>query len=540
MSSRKIKVSKKVMLLTLSGLVTAVGLGISIPFIIQSTHTNNANSTIPNVSKPSGSSLAPINYSYDNFVNNYDGTLTSNSLVFSASGSKEVKSSLQTRAITVDGLNDIDSSMGLVDAMSQGLLDNSYDPKYNEVREVIDMDGAHRKIVTTKCFDNNRKYMPILTYNNDTYYSYSESRTWDDVNRSIYPGWNLNRSNLSSHNQNKMIGVDILVYTPTEVLKTAYPSVTDKIIGLSISLSNLISTYGDQTKQVLSQLIDAVNPSLVNFWGVSDSNLDKLPDLSSNTNIKKISIRGDYSNLNGFVFPSSVLELEFSSQNYKAVDPLQIPESAAIIYEQGYSSYFTSIDLSTHKGMSNEDLQKAVNVVYQQRIHERAFQGDFAGGYIYSWNLRNTGIYSFNNVTIPMLTDGTGRFYIAYVAVETDGNQGPIANEVISDNSSKPSNDSQINEWFDWNQNGWSTITEVKITAKDNVKLNFNNTVQEILGFINKYPNIKVVDISALQFSNDETLDELIDAVNKAIADKYTGMDGTPTVKLDFIKVNYL
>lgn len=538
---KKSKVSRRTLLLILSGLVTTASIGVAVPFVIKSFNGTTSLITNGNVQAPidSTSSTPIYNGLYDNFVNNYDGTLTSSSLVFAAPNAKTSPSLLGRSTSTFTNDLVLDNEMNVIDNASQQLQQHGYDPKYNSIKKVTDIDGEVRAIVTTNCFENNRKYMPILTYNDDTYYSYSQTRSWEDVNGNVYPGWTLQKSQLSSYDGNNFFGISWYSYKPTETLKKAYPNVVDHVVGLGIILPEIVKSYGEKTKDVLSKLInDHSEISYLTFYGVDDSNIGHLPTIGENTNIKKMAIRGTYSNLTGFAFPKSLLELEFSSQNYKAVDPLQLPKSAAIIYEQNYSSYFTSINLSSHQNMTNDQLQEAVNVVYQQRIHERTFQGNFAGGYIYSWNLRKTGLSSFNGVTIPMLTDGTGRFYIAHVEVETDGNQGPNKDEVIGNNpSGKPSNDSQIDEWYDWNEQGWSKVTQVTVTSKDNAPVNFENTVQEILGFVKKYPNIKTVDVSALKFTDEsKTLDQLEKTVNEELAKKYADMSGKPTIQLKFIK----
>ena len=359
--------------------------------------------------------------------------------------------------------------------------------------------------------------MPILAYDEDDTANFSQTRTSLDLIVNNFPGWTRTiESNSYSTN-----GSYVQKFVATDTLKGAFKNLQKtEVTELVVCVDQLVKKVSTTDyKSEIQKLITSVNPDYLTLEDVKDDNLQYVPELN-NSNLKKLTVSGSFTSLNGVKISDTVQELEISSSQMTSVDPLLIPANAALITEMN-SSIFTDIDLSSHKNLSVEDLQKAVNTVYEQRISERAFQGNFAGGYIYSWNLRGTGITSFNEVSVPKLNDGTDRFYIAYVAVESTNSDG-TAQEVISEGT-EPSNDSQIGEWFDWNEQGWSKVSDIIVTAKDSAKLDFNKTVQEIMGFLAKYPNTVKIDVSALQFTDEnKTSGDLVTELKNQIKASYS------------------
>ena len=376
--------------------------------------------------------------------------------------------------------------------------------------------GEQKEFKVSTVFKNNRKFMPMLAYDTDDVANFSQTRIWIDLVLDDFPGWDRT-SVWNTFSQN---GSYVHKYTATDTLKKAYPNLQKtEITKLVICLSDLVYKVKDTTnyKEVVQKLIDEVNPDYLDLQYVNDSNIQYLPELN-NSNLRKLSISGGFTSLSSLKISDKVQEIEVKG-GLTSIDPLIFPKDAAFITESG-SAIFTEINLSAHKNLTTEELQKAVDIVYKDRINERAFQGNFAGGYIYSWNLRNTGISSFNSVTVPELNDGTGRFYIAYVAVETENSDGTVE-EVISEGT-QPSNDSLIKEWYDWNPQGWEKVSDIIVTAKDSAKLDFDKTVKEIMGFLQKYPNVIKIDISSLKFTDDKkTLSDLETQLKNQIKGNY-------------------
>ncbi|MDE6894322.1 MAG: IgG-blocking protein M [Malacoplasma sp.] len=388
--------------------------------------------------------------------------------------------------------------------------------------------GEQKEFKVSTVFKNNRKFMPMLAYDTDDVANFSQTRIWIDLVLDDFPGWDRT-SVWNTFSQN---GSYVHKYTATDTLKKAYPNLQKtEITKLVICLSDLVYKVKDTTnyKEVVQKLIDEVNPDYLDLQYVNDSNIQYLPELN-NSNLRKLSISGGFTSLSSLKISDKVQEIEVKG-GLTSIDPLIFPKDAAFITESG-SAIFTEINLSAHKNLTTEELQKAVDIVYNDRINERAFQGNFAGGYIYSWNLRNTGISSFNSVTVPELNDGTGRFYIAYVAVETENSDGTVE-EVISEGT-QPSNDSLIKEWYDWNPQGWEKVSDIIVTAKDSAKLDFDKTVKEIMGFLQKYPNVIKIDISSLKFTDDKkTLSDLETQLKNQIKGNY--FEDSPLNKIEFV-----
>ncbi|MDE5952592.1 MAG: IgG-blocking protein M [Malacoplasma sp.] len=388
--------------------------------------------------------------------------------------------------------------------------------------------GEQKEFKVSTVFKNNRKFMPMLAYDTDDVANFSQTRIWIDLVLDDFPGWDRT-SVWNTFSQN---GSYVHKYTATDTLKKAYPNLQKtEITKLVICLSDLVYKVKDTTnyKEVVQKLINEVNPDYLDLQYVNDSNIQYLPELN-NSNLRKLSISGGFTSLSSLKISDKVQEIEVKG-GLTSIDPLIFPKDAAFITESG-SAIFTEINLSAHKNLTTEELQKAVDIVYKDRINERAFQGNFAGGYIYSWNLRNTGISSFNSVTVPELNDGTGRFYIAYVAVETENSDGTVE-EVISEGT-QPSNDSLIKEWYDWNPQGWEKVSDIIVTAKDSAKLDFDKTVKEIMGFLQKYPNVIKIDISSLKFTDDKkTLSDLETQLKNQIKGNY--FEDSPLNKIEFV-----
>lgn len=376
--------------------------------------------------------------------------------------------------------------------------------------------GVQKEFKVSTLYQNNRKFMPMLAYDEDDVANFSQTRTWRDLVVDDFPGWERTTT-YNSYSQN---GSYIEKYVASETLKKAYPNLQKtEITKLVICLSDLVYKvkYTTDFKSVVEHLISSVNPDYLDIEYVNDSNIQYLPELN-NSNLKKLAISGGFTSLSGIKISDSVQEIEIMG-GLTSIDPLIFPKDAAFITESR-SSIFTEINLSAHEKLTTEELQRAIDIVYKDRINERAFQGNFAGGYIYAWNLRNTGISSFNSVTVPELKDGTGRFYIAYVAVETANSDGTVE-EIISEGT-EPSNDSKINEWYDWNQQGWEKVSDIIVTAKDSAKLDFDKTVKEIMGFLKKYPNVIKIDVSALQFTDEsKSLDDLVTQLKNEIKSNF-------------------
>ena len=480
-SKRKMK-SLFASLSILSSVGVAVGVGASV-----ATHQSYSSNSDSNISKDeSTNNSAALSFS------------TSSSVVSSQTvgGSSSSNSSSSNESTTISPSN------------------------YNKTEKLTTDKGEKKDILVSKLTKNNRSFMPILAYSDDDASNYVSGRSGSDVEHDNYNGWTKSEAIATSNNYAWSYS-----YTANDILKGAYSSVTPTIKVLSISLE--IAKDDNLTANDIASFINSQSgTTMVKFFEVRNDNVNLLPDLSSNTEIQKVQIVASLQNMNGvneltslpknLTFPKNTKEIEFYTPDVKSIDPLAIPQDASVISDNTpLSARFENIDLSSHANLSESDLQKAIDIVYKTRINERAFQGHFAGGYIYSWNLIGTGITSFNNVVIPELNDGTGRFYIAYVAVSSSGN---IVNGEVNETmkpSNTASNDSQIKEWYDSNSNGWSTVTTVKVSVSNGQEISYDQALQEIIGYVNKYPNVNKIDISSVKLSDNKTLDDLSKALNE-------------------------
>lgn len=456
-------------------------------------NNSNTNTDVSNSGNSNNSSLNNIEYKNLN-----NGTIESNTLSFTAQNVG------------------VSKNRNLGNRFNSLRTNNKEELSGFEKKTLWTESGKQKEVLISTLYDSKRKYMPILE---DDVLFVGNNRTEENVKNGIYPGWGFENVIVGSDAVMKE-GIQQSYLMANEILKKAYPTESQRrIVRLTIDTAMLKGNDEEAKKSVIAA-IESAQPDFLVLKIDSQMSLKKIPmDLEklykSGKSMKKLQIYGDVTDIKELKMPKSLEEIEFYAPNLRSIDPLQIPDNANLIYDNFVSSNFTSIDLSGHKNLSKENFQKAIDIVYKTRIKERYFQNHWAGGYIAHWNLRNTGIYSFNGMDIPELNDGTGRFYIASVEIETDKGFGPSVDEVI-DSTDKPSNDSQIGEWFDWNTNGWSQVTEIVVTAKDNAKIDFNKAVKEIIGFINKYPNVKKITINTLTFTDEtKTQDDLVDELKK-------------------------
>lgn len=367
-------------------------------------------------------------------------------------------------------------------------------------------------------YHNNRVTMPILDSASHFYHS---ERTDGEVKNNAYPGWDVTQNSTDTQD------VKFVTYNASETLKTAFPLLKDFAIeAVVLDLSKLSI---QEANKILGEKSNTLEFVIIEGIDVED----KLGELVFPENVKKITLKGSANDINGMKFPSQLQELElYLGSSLNSVDPTIFPMTTNIISDvamNGSSSIFKEIRIENDKiNNSSPEMQEAINITYQYRIKERAFQGHSAGGYIGSWNLRKTSVTSFNNFIIPTLEDGTGRFYIAHVEIETKGESDPIKNEQITSDS--PSNDSMIDGWFDWNADGWSKVTEVNVTSS--VEVSLDTAAREIMGFIAKYPNIKTIDVKGIRLSNGSTHHELVANVKEMIVEKY-GKE-SPKLNIEF------
>ncbi len=390
--------------------------------------------------------------------------------------------------------------------------------------------GKDVSVLVTTSFSNDRKFMPILAYDDEhqrDFYGYTQSRSANDVRYMIFPGWS------KTNGAAKIAKWSVTQYEATEALKSAYPGLAQaSVTGLSVDLTRFL------TLQTVDDLVRFVNENSVAYLkldNVTDKAIGELLDLSRMAGLRKLALQGTFGGIDNIAMPEGLLELEINSQNLHTVDPFSIPRSAALIHEQGFGGYFSMIGFNNgkHADMTVQELQEAVNIVYVQRIKERAFQGHFSGGYIYNWSLRGTKLTSMNQVTVPALDDGSGRFYMGRVEIDS-GSAGVTdpATEVLP-GTGIPTNDSQIGEWYDWNQgNGLGSVTKVIVSAIDDAPLPFNVVVQELLGFIAKYPGAATFDISRIVLDDGHTLNDVVAKVNEALIDPITQL---PSRVIQFI-----
>lgn len=446
-------------------------------------------------------------YSSNNELNISQGDSTKNSTLSFSSSSSLVNSNSSSGSNQTIGGSSSDSS-------SSSGSSTITPSQYNKTESLMTDKGTKQDVLVSTLTTNNRSFMPILAYSDDQASNYISGRSGSDVQNDDYNGWTK-----SSYDSTSVDYAWSFSYSATELLTKTFSNVTPTINVLSISLE--IAKDDNLTASDIATFINSQsNVSMVKFFEVRDDNVNLLPNLTSNENIKKVQINASTQWKNALTsfpkdlsFPKNTKEIQLYTPDVKSIDPLAIPEDASLISDNTQlTARFENIDLSSHSSLTNDQLQKAVDIVYKTRINERAFQGAFAGGYIYSWNLIGTGITSFNDVVIPKLEDGTGRFYIAYVAVSSSGT---IVNGEVNETmkpSNTASNDSQIKEWYDSNPSGWSTVTTVNVSSKEQ-EISYDVALKEIVGYVNKYPNTNKINIKDVKLANGKTLAELKSAL---------------------------
>ena len=436
------------------------------------------------------------NNSEDVYLSEKDATVSSENLKFSAV--LNANSSRMSRSIsqTVDMGNNSITPFHEAGFVTRTLTDGSHAEKY----------------LTTEYY-NNRTYMPILDLAS---HKYANERTGLDVQKDIYQGWKMSSKSTASHSS-----VLEYTYNATEELKQVYPNVADTVRAVDVWLG------GSLEIQEMNKILAEGKYDFIIISGIDTQT--SIKDFKIPEGTKKLTLKADTFDfawndnisVNELKIPSSVQEIEFLlGSALKSIDPTIFPANTNIISDMALASRMTStfkeIKISDPNLTNDSDkLQNAVDAVYQYRIHERAFQGVSAGGYIGSWDLTETKVTSFNNVTIPMLNDGTGRFYIGHVEVKTDANYGPTQNETII--SDKPSNDSMINSWFD-HGGGWQKVNEVVVSSKQAVSI--ETATKEIMGFISKYSNVSKIDIKNVKLTNGSH-EELVAKIKAEIIAKY-------------------
>lgn len=473
---------KKFKILLTSASVIAMGAGVGV--YVATTNTQNTSVNVNNNEN--------INYKTNGTV------VTGDKLTFSAV--VQQNSNISTQAFINDGTKPVGTYNKVID-----LGKDSITPKYTSgyVETYLESGDTVSRYSSSE-YHNNRTLMPILDTKE---HYYTSERTYSEIQKGIYRGWEISTKSINYGEQ--------FTYTASPVLKTVFKQLKQETVS---AVQFNLGLSGTSIESINSFLKTNSDIQFVTIKGISqDTDLSKLVLPES---VQKLTLLGQRNTINDLKLPSKLQEIEiYLGSSLKSIDPLIFPDSANIISDvvmNNTSSVFTEIKLSDST-INNTDhkLQKAINDVYTYRIKERAFQGLVPGGYIASWDLTGTKVTSFNNVNIPPLNDGTGRFYIAHVEVKTDGNFGNSQDESIG---SKPSNDSQINDWFDWG-GGWQKVQEVVVSSSENVSL--ETATQEIMGFIAKYPNVKKINIVNVKLTDGSTHEQLKDSVIKAITAKY-------------------
>lgn len=382
---------------------------------------------------------------------------------------------------------------------------------------VLTTDGTKHELYVSPEVTNDRKLMPILSNPDGANGTMqADMRSFRQILNGEYPGWSKTENADGSR-----------TYVPTATLRSAHPEVASEIKAYRV--------YDDASEAAIAK-IKELQPTFVEFIGLKQADIsflsDKLADL---TFIKKLTFQGTFDAFVGVKLPASVVELEFlngwantDGNSLVRIDPLLIPDGASIISDAGSSSYAEIIDLSHgHENLTKEEFQKAVDKVYKTYVKSRLFQGPFTGGYIYSWDLRNTGFTSFNDVTVPPLNDGTGRFYVDSVDVSSSGTSTTVDKTV----GSEASNDSRIGRIYDWNTDGWAKVQTMKVSSKDGTPVPFEVAVAELAGFLRRYPNLTSVDLSGLKFKEaDKSASALVEKIKADLAGSGLG-DYVKTIK---------
>lgn len=505
------KTKHKILLssLGITSIVAGVGVGVGANStytnsVVENTENNNSNGN--NNSTGNNASNSDVN------LTEHGAVVNGKSLTFSAVVSPNAARSTTKALVRSNGEPPVGTNQKQVDMGAKSIT-----PTYTSgwVEKTL-YDGTKASRYVSSEYHNNRVYMPIL---DNTRNFYSSEREVGEINLNEYRGWNMHPSPLGT-------GATSITYTVQEVLTKTFKLTDQTVSAISYDLSQMT------IEQVNESLKSNNGTEFVIISGIEQST--ELSKLELPQGLKKLTIKGSRNTINDLKLPSSLLEMEiYLGKALTAIDPLIFPESTNIISDTALASSITSVFREiklSDKDIDNtsDKLQKAINSVYEYRLKERAFQGLVPGGYISSWDLTETKVTSFNHVTIPVLNDGTGRFFIAHVEVKTDGNFGPSKDETITN---KPSNDSQIDGWFDWG-GGWQKVQEVVVSSTEPVSI--ENATKEIMGFIAKYSNVVKIDVKNIQLEEGKTHKELKDSVIEAIKAKY-GKDSPLVEKIQFI-----
>ncbi|MDE5617283.1 MAG: IgG-blocking protein M [Ureaplasma sp.] len=385
---------------------------------------------------------------------------------------------------------------------------------------------TEQELYQSSYYYNQRDFMPILS--SEKMYNYPNERNAMSVIHNSYYGWDIVDEVYMNSNGNVLsskkdyAAIKYLKYSPTNEL-TNYFGKTNKVYSLDFDCGKMMDdnlSIDELAKKINNFMQSAINSyTKIEFITIRKSSQELLEKLVVPSGIKKLTII-DYtegywsqlSSLRGIQIPASVQELEFYSNSANKIDPLILPSTTHMIYDHiDDSNYnirqanFSMIDLSTHTNLTNDELQKAIDIVYGQRQFERNFQGDFVGGYIYQLDISNTPIKTLNNVFIPSQSDN--RFNIAYVKWSSTLGNGQIEINIGSD---KPSNDSLVGEWWDVSTNP-NTATKLVLTSTGEVKI--DTVVNEVVGQIKKFPLIKEIDLKGVSLLDSKTLSDLVNAI---------------------------
>ncbi|MDE6289698.1 MAG: IgG-blocking protein M, partial [Ureaplasma sp.] len=395
---------------------------------------------------------------------------------------------------------------------------------------ILNYDGSvsYEERYQTNCYYNQRDFMPILS--SFRMYNYPNERLSGDALNGEYYGWNKSNqyfnSNGSIANQNDW-AANYVNYVPRNELKEWSKSngnlVQELIKGLQIDCSKFNSV------EQINSYLEKAQKMGVEFITIKSPTQNQIEQIIIPNGIKKLTIvdydkkiQSHLTSFRGIVIPESVIELEFYSNSCRKFDPLILNSSTHMIYDHIESLAsgikpvnFSTIDLSSHKNLSQQDLQRAIDIVYVERQFERNFQGEFSGGYIYQLDISNTPIKSLNSVRIPSQSDG--RFNIAYVKWSSSTQNGEISIGIT--NSDKPTNDSLVGEWYD-DSNNSSAVTKLFVQTTEPVAIELAK--KEILGQIKKYPNINEVDLKGVKLSDNKKLSDLVIELKESLTDSIT------------------
>lgn len=508
--SKKNRIRLSLITLGTTGIAVAGAIGGTLASISQSTTIANDTTSNPGTSTDTTTGNNNNNNGNSNSgstsTNNTDitfkqnnGIVSGQNLAFAAVLNSDMISGNSTRQASVETV----SSTSTKDV---DLGEKSITPKYTSgwVQRTM-IDGTKETRYQSPEYYNNRTFMPILDQNGAAV----NERTDEDCRLNLYAGWDKTDENKTSYT--------LSIYKATDLLKETYPSAQEYVRAINYSF------YNNNNESAYAKLTDAINKERADFVILTIDDKTDLSKINIPSSVKKLTIKSNYAtSIDGLNIPKGVQEVEFYlGSKVTTVDPLMFPEGCNVITDTSINSstIFKEVKISkANSDMTNKSqkLQNALNNIYQYRTHERAFQGTFSGGYIGSWDLTNTKVTSFNGVTVPLLNDGSGRFYVAHVEIKTDGNIDPSINESIDSDS--VSNDSQIDSWFDWGQ-GWQKVQEVKVTSTKEISIDV--AAKEIVGFMKKYPNIVIIDLSGIQLKDGKTADDLADAVKKLIPQEF-------------------